>query len=520
MKIRKVEITNFRGYKSKTEIDFNDFTVFIGKNDVGKSTILQALDIFFNEKDAFVKLDENDFNVFNKNSDLNEIVIGIEFDNLPNEVIIDATNKTTLENEYLLTKEKKLKIIKKSTDGKKFSVYIETYHPIDSKCSDLLIKKNSDLKKIIDDEKIENVNKSINADMRKAIWEHFKANDNCDTVLLDVSKKDGDLKQIWDNISKYLPIYSLFQSDRKNDDNDSEVQDPLKEAVKIIMSSNDIQNKLNEIATEVKNKLQEVSDKTLSKLREMDQAIANNLHPYIPNTDSLKWSEVFKNVSIVDDMNIPINKRGSGVKRLILINFFRAQVENKISNDANRSIIYAIEEPETSQHIENQKILIDSFISMLNANQNIQIIITTHSGFIVKQVDRKNLRVVSKDNNDVNVENVKEGLLPFLSLNEINYELFGEVSVEYFDELYGFIGLENKAIYNDYKKGKEEFTYIKIKQDGNTQEEKLIKTKIIRNQIHHPENKLNTPFTDGELVNSIIEMREHVKNNKLNEKLE
>ncbi len=80
MKIRKVEITNFRGYKSKTEIDFNDFTVFIGKNDVGKSTILQALDIFFNEKDAFVKLDENDFNVFNKNSDLKEIVIGIEFD--------------------------------------------------------------------------------------------------------------------------------------------------------------------------------------------------------------------------------------------------------------------------------------------------------------------------------------------------------------------------------------------------------------------------------------------------------
>ena len=31
MKIRKVEITNFRGYKSKTEIDFNDFTVLLVK---------------------------------------------------------------------------------------------------------------------------------------------------------------------------------------------------------------------------------------------------------------------------------------------------------------------------------------------------------------------------------------------------------------------------------------------------------------------------------------------------------
>ena len=209
----------------------------------------------------------------------------------------------------------------------------------------------------------------------------------------------------------------------------------------------------------------------------------------------------------------PINKRGSGVKRLILINFFRAQVENKISNDTNRSIIYAIEEPETSQHIENQKILIGSFIGMLNANQNIQIIITTHSGFIVKQIDRKNLRVVSKDNNDVNVDSVKENLMPFLSLNEINYELFGEVSVEYFNELYGFIGLENKSIYNDYKNGKEEFTYIRINKDGTTKEERLIKTKIIRNQIHHPENKFNDLYTSEELINSIIEMRNYIENN-------
>ena len=44
-------------------------------------------------------------------------------------------------------------------------------------------------------------------------------------------------------------MYSLFQSDRKNSDGDSEIQDPLKEAVKIIMGDTAIQQKLDEVAS-------------------------------------------------------------------------------------------------------------------------------------------------------------------------------------------------------------------------------------------------------------------------------
>jgi predicted ATP-dependent endonuclease of OLD family len=49
MKVSQVKISNFRGYKDETTIDFNDLTVFVGKNDVGKSTVLEALDVFFND---------------------------------------------------------------------------------------------------------------------------------------------------------------------------------------------------------------------------------------------------------------------------------------------------------------------------------------------------------------------------------------------------------------------------------------------------------------------------------------
>ena len=48
MKIKTIKIKNFRSYKDEVEIEFGDLTAFVGKNDIGKSTVLEALDIFFN----------------------------------------------------------------------------------------------------------------------------------------------------------------------------------------------------------------------------------------------------------------------------------------------------------------------------------------------------------------------------------------------------------------------------------------------------------------------------------------
>ncbi|WP_080487863.1 AAA family ATPase [Lactiplantibacillus plantarum] len=47
MRLAKFRIKNFRGYKDEKKIDFTDFTTFVGINDSGKSTIFEALDIFF-----------------------------------------------------------------------------------------------------------------------------------------------------------------------------------------------------------------------------------------------------------------------------------------------------------------------------------------------------------------------------------------------------------------------------------------------------------------------------------------
>src|SRR5690554_1210387 len=241
----------------------------------------------------------------------------------------------------------------------------------------------------------------------------------------------------------------------------------------------------------------------------MNPEIADSLNPVIPPSDSLKWLDVFKSVSIACDEDIPINKRGSGVKRLILLNFFRAEAERRKREENIPSVIYAIEEPETSQHPSHQRKLIEAFIELANA-ENTQVIMTTHSPAIVKLLDFEHLQLV-KNGNGKEVINVEKGNLPYPSLNEVNYLAFGESNDEYHNELYGFI--ESEQLLSDFKIGKETIQYKRILRNGNLREEQIVFNEYVRHQIHHPENKENIRFTNEQLQQSIAELRQFITDN-------
>ncbi len=400
-----------------------------------------------------------------------------------------------------------LEILKKYSNGGKEKVFVKAKHPTSDSSKDLLQKKNTELQKIIKDNSITCSNQTINALMRTAIWQHFNSNLQLADVEIDVTK--GDTKSIWDKLQTYLPLYSLFQSDRKNSDNDNEVQDPLKEAVKQILNDATLKTKFDEIANEVKSKLQDVASRTLAKIQEMNPEIASSLNPVIPATDSLKWNDVFKSVSITGDENIPINKRGSGVKRLILLNFFRAEAERRKVVENIPSIIYAIEEPETSQHTEHQKKLIKAFLDLSNT-VNTQVIITTHSAVLVKELEFQHLRLVKSDSTTKTIEKVLPNRLPYPSLNEVNFLAFSEITEEYHNELYGYIELESEMA--NYRIGKATMPYNRLKKDGVTIiVENVVLTDFIRHQIHHPENTNNTRYTFQQLKDSVDLMRNFIQ---------
>lgn len=393
MRLIGLKLRNFRGYKEETYISFNDLTTFVGKNDAGKSTILEALEIFFNNK--VVVCEKEDLSV--KHDEGDEIIeITCIFDKYLESISIDSSSLTTLSSEFLLNKDNNLEIKKifKATSSKpKANTFIVCNHPSNDKFNDLLTLKITDLRKranelgIADDQYDARSSVSI----RSAIWSKCKT---LDLLEIEIPVDKEDSKKIYEKLEGYLPHYALFQSDRSSSDSDKEVTDPMKIAIQKALKEVSIE--LEKIKEEVKKKAIETANKTLDKLKDMNSELACSLNPEFksePNFDS-----VFK-LTITSDDDIPMNKRGSGVRRLLLLNFFRAEAERQL-NDAekNNSIIYAFEEPETAQHPSHQKMLVESFIK-ISRKSNTQVIMTTHTPSICSVVPIESLRLVDKKDN-------------------------------------------------------------------------------------------------------------------------
>ena len=396
MILEQVKIKNFRGYQTETIIPISNLTAFIGKNDSGKSTILEALEIFFNN--SLVYCEKDDLNI---TADNNKIEISCVFSDFPNELIIDAAIPTTLQAEYLLNAENKLEIKKvfPATAAKpKEKVYIICRHPSIANGNDLLTLKKAELKKRATDLNIpvEDYNGNINSSIRQAIRESF---DNLELQETELLVDKEDTKKVYNTLKSYLPLYALFQSDRQSKDDDKEVADPMKIAVQQALL--ELTEEIEAIKTEVRNKAVDTANRTLEKLKEMSPELANELIPDFKSEP--KFDSLFK-LTIKSEENIPINKRGSGIRRLILLNFFRAEAERLREQHQGNQIIFAFEEPETSQHPDHQEMLIKAFMELSNTG-NSQIILTTHTPALGGLLPLNSLRFIQKSgNNDRVVE--------------------------------------------------------------------------------------------------------------------
>lgn len=74
MKIASFRICNFRSIADTDEINCQNLMVFIGRNNAGKSNILKALDVFFNDS----KPDIADIPYFAQAGDQIEISVSFE----------------------------------------------------------------------------------------------------------------------------------------------------------------------------------------------------------------------------------------------------------------------------------------------------------------------------------------------------------------------------------------------------------------------------------------------------------
>lgn len=427
MKLVKCKIENFRSYEN-TEFNFSDLSVIIGKNDVGKSTLFDALDIFFENNKAL----EDDVNI---NSNENKFSITCFFQvESKMQINIDASEsertQTSLESEYLLNQEKLLQIKKIWEKGKLSKTYIVCDYPTNWE-KPLITLKIQDLRKLLPSKEIQ-----INQNIKKEIRNFLFSQENLNFIEqeIDISTKETDIVSIYNKLKEKMPKFLLFKADRTNTDKDNEITQITKAITQNAIS--EIEQKFNNMKEKILKDIKDFANATLERLKSFDENIVNNLTPDITSKElSSLFSYEFKS-----DNGISFNKRGSGVKRLFLLSFFLEDAERKQQSN----MIYAIEEPETSQHPNYQRIIIES-LQKLAQNKGRQILLTTHTPEIVRMVNKENIIFIQKDDKDkrivyhgdkINTEVLADtlGILPYLLYQRVLF-VEGKTDVKFLNNL-------------------------------------------------------------------------------------
>ena len=447
MKLISFEIYGFRGYRQKRSVSFSELTTFVGKNDAGKSSLMDAMELFF---DVAGKLDKDDLCV---SDNVAQVELVAEFGDFPEEIVLDATSKTSLSGERLLHVrdgcDPLLRIIKRYSQGKAAEVFIQAMAPQIDGVEHPILLKQDDLRilgrRLGLEDAIPGADRTKNPPWRAAIFNHFVA---APIVEVEVPITKDDAKRVWDQIKPHIPYFCLFKVDRASSDQDHEAKDPLAAAAKIAIAER--QAEIAKIVEGVEQRATDLVLRTLKKLEEMAPELAVGLTPDIAGQP--KW-DGFK-TTLKTEGNIPFNKRGSGTKRLVLLNFFRAEAERRSEEDG-RGIIYAFEEPESSQHPENQRLLLDSF-KQLSQSGNSQVVLTTHSPLVAQSLPVASLKLVRKQaadqapiieevvEDDRNADNILEaiatelGVLPDSRLIAL-VMVEGPNDVNFFRHIYGAV---------------------------------------------------------------------------------
>jgi len=189
-------------------------------------------------------------------------------------------------------------------------------------------------------------------------------------------------------------------------------------------------------------------------------------------------------------------QRSDGFKQFI--SFLLTQSAENIVDELYSTILL-IDEPETHLHPSAQINLKDELIKITKNENNNIVIYATHSNYMIDKVNLDRCYKVNKKNNHTTeLEKIKKSIS---SYSEVNYEVFGIITNDYHNELYGY--LEDTDITKlDKLKKEKKWKNIKTKKT-----EDVSLAKYIRHSIHHPENTTNNKFTDEELKQSIEKLR-------------
>lgn len=377
MKIKKITISNFRGIDKLDSLSISDINTFVGKNDSGKSSILHALNCFFNEK----SFDPKD--IFKGKPEAEKTFIEISFQ--PSVEIDDLA----LDSKKLLTIKKEFEIVSEKV---KSSSFYKNLDFSEEKYQDLWNKKEEDLNQLINELGVTPEKSGRGKKNVIRITQIKTALETSEKVekyhpLGDLIK---NLEKTYEEIS--FPEYSLFEAEQDLSVETTSFQSQFKPIISAFFESTKTETQ------EIEKGLRENLATEFEEIRKFMAKNVAGLKKFNPTTE-FDWSKSLKKFDLNlefegDSFDVPISHKGTGFKRLLMVAYFEYLANKK----AAKNQIFAIEEPETYLHPSAQEDLLNSIIEI---SENSQFFLTTHSPVFAGATDGENSVLVTKDINGI-----------------------------------------------------------------------------------------------------------------------
>jgi len=393
MYLSKITLTNYRGVKERREINLSRFSSIVGKNDAGKTILLNAIATFLDVRNyAITSTDFNEIDhpitmefVFTsseliemlktkisskvkKNEGLDEFVQDFIFEetiNYKREVHNQGKSWTS---EYILLND----FVKEDLRG--------IYFKSDEEISIIIANNNIQIP-------VEGKGRNSKAEKIKYIKLHFSNEPKDNYWILD----DMKIGLLFPDVEMFKADYGLEADTKFKTASVTEIEDYfIREQSRLDVFQNEINTEMQKEAAILKSYMQEYT----SNLQDIDI------------TPNIAWKDAIKSVDVSFQFNgdnkfIPMTHKGTGYRRLFMVARFRYLAEKNKGNN----IIYLIEEPETFLHPTAQQDLLKALKELSLDNQ---VITTTHSPVFAGATDVNGVILCTKDGQS-NYENVIGG---------------------------------------------------------------------------------------------------------------
>ena len=478
MHINSLHVKNFKGFsEEKNSLSFNipngekgsGLNIFIGENNSGKSTVLEAIDFIRNgTKKGLESIHHKNF----QGNLAEEAIIELEFTGEIQSVIETFAQKNKLDSFK--------QVIYQCDDG-------NSYFKISRSTKDLRILKTWDrdnglftntggldgtIKKLFE-------TNFIWADTNPSDEAAFGASTLCGTLLKEIASEHTKTEEFIAFEEKFNQVFNSQTSE-------------LRQKIAVIES------RLNSIFT---NQFGEAS---------------LNFQFDLPKIESF-----FKGSSILidDGIQVKMDEKGNGMQRsvaLALLQIYAEEMAFDADKQCARPFYLFIDEPEICLHPMGQRKLFDA---LLEISKDKQVFVTTHSPYFLSSrfLNKVGIFIFTKENHQ-NV--IKKADMDYYfpwspTWGEINYKAYNLPTVDLHNELYGY--LQEKSQMHTEKKfelwletqgcSKDKTWTKEIKGIPSTPYPVTLMT-FIRNHIHHPENQSmqSNLYNPDDLANSIQNM--------------